>query len=173
MTPEEFQTIYPHAIGWIQQTLVAHSNETRIISSLGFPRLSRYFGENLLSSTKVVVVERVPMPPLSSMGLSQFAAFENGDFDGVTYLDTFFVKRSFASSERLHFHELIHIVQWRLLGPENFLALYADGLERVGYRQSPLEVMAYNAEESFVQSDKNFDAERLVAEQLSRMLGTS
>jgi hypothetical protein len=173
MTPEEFRTLYPLVIGWIEQTLNTHSNETRTISSLGFPRLSRYFSANLLSSTKVVVVERVPMPPLSSMGLSHFAAFEHGDYNGVTYLDTFFVKRSFASVEPFYFHELIHVVQWRILGPENFLALYADGLERVGYRESPLEAMAYNAEESFVQSDQSFDAENLVAEQLSRMHGTT
>src|ERR1700753_2778891 len=129
MTPEEFRKLYPLVIGWIQQTLVAYSNEAVIISSLGFTRLPQYFDESLLSSTKVVVVERVPMPPLSSMGLSQFAAFENGDYSGVTYLDTFFVRRDSALAERLYFHELIHIVQWRLLGPEKFLALYAFGLE--------------------------------------------
>jgi hypothetical protein len=173
MTPEEFRKLYPLVIGWIQRTLAAHSSEARTISSLGFPRLSQYFSENLLSSTKVVVVERVPMPPLSSMGLSQFAEFENGDFDGITYLDTFFAKRSCALAERLYFHELIHVVQWRILGPENFLALDADGLERVGYRGSPLEAMAYDAEESFVQSSQSFDAEILVGEQLSRMLRAS
>jgi hypothetical protein len=107
------------------------------------------------------------------MGLSQFAAFEHGDFDGITYLDTFFVKRGSASTERLYFHELIHVVQWRLLGPERFLAVYANGLETLGYRESPLEAMAYNAENSFCQSDQCFDAENLVAEQLSRMPGTA
>jgi len=173
MTPEEFRTLYPLVFGWIRQTLDAHSNEARIISTLGFPRLSRYFSEGLLSSTRVVVVERVPMPPLSSMGLSRFAEFQNGDYNGVTYLDTFFVKRGSASAEPLYFHELIHVVQWRLLGPETFLALYADGLERFGYRESPLEVMAYDAEESFVQSDQIFDAENLVAKKLRRMPRTS
>jgi hypothetical protein len=173
MTPEAFRKLYPHVIGWIQQTLAARSDETNTVSSVRFPRLSRYFSENLLSSTKVIIVDRVPMPPLSSMGLSQFAAFEHGDFDGITYLDTFFVKRGSASAERLYFHELIHVVQWRLLGPERFLAVYANGLETLGYRESPLEAMAYNAEESFCQSDQCFDAENLVAEQLSRMPGTA
>jgi hypothetical protein len=100
-----------------------------------------------------------------------FAEFEHGDYEGITYLDTFFVKRRSAAAERLHFHELIHVVQWRLLGPETFLAAYAAGLETFGYRESPLEIMAYNAEASFCQSDQLFDAENLVAEQLSRMRG--
>ena len=173
MTPEEFRTLYPLVFGWIRQTLDAHSDEARTVSSLGFPRLSQYFSESLLSSTKAVVVDRVPMPPLSSLGLGQFVSFENGDYNGVTYLDTFFVRRDSASAERLYFHELIHVVQWRLLGPEKFLALYAVGLETQGYRDSPLEVMAYNTEELFVQSGQVFDAESLVAQQLSQMLGTT
>jgi hypothetical protein len=169
MTPEEFRIVYPHVMGWIRLTLDAHANEAKSVASLKFPRLSRYFSEELLTSTKVVVIDRVPMPPLSSMGLSRFAEFERADYDGITYLDTFFVKRRSAAAERLHFHELIHVVQWRSLGPEAFLAAYAAGLENFGYRDSPLESMAYNAEDSFSQSDELFDAEKLVAEQLSRM----
>jgi hypothetical protein len=56
---------------------------------------------------------------------------------------------------------------------DKFLALYAVGLETLGDRNSPLEVIAYNAEESFAQSDQSFNAENLVAEELSRMLGTT
>ena len=136
MTPEEFQSLYPQVIGWIHQTLAAHAKEAKAVASLGFRRLSRYFSEELLTSTKVVVINRVPMPALSSMGLSQFAEFERGDYEGITYLDTFFVKRRGAAVEWLHFHELIHVIQWRLLGPEAFLAVYAAGLETFGYRES-------------------------------------
>jgi hypothetical protein len=44
--------------------------------------------------------------------------------------------------------------------------LYADGLERFGYGDSPLEVMAYDAEAAFV-AEEIFDAEQLVAQKLS------
>jgi hypothetical protein len=171
MTPEEFRKLYPHLIGWIHQTLRAYAKENKTIASLGFPRLPRYFSPDLLASTNVVAVERLPMPPLSSMGLSRFAEFEHGDYAGITYLNTFFVKHSSAAAERLCFHELVHVVQWRILGPEKFLAAYAAGLETFGYRNSPLESMAYDAEASFCQSDQPFDAANLVAEQLSRMQG--
>lgn len=168
MTPEEFRKLYPHVIAWIRQTLATHSRQAKAVSSLGFARLPQYFSSELLASTKAFVVDRVPTPPLSSLGLSRFAEFERGDFDGITYLDTFFVKRQSAATERLYFHELIHVVQWRILGPEAFLATYAAGLETFGYRESPLEAVAYNAETAFAQS-KIFDAEKLVAEELSRM----
>jgi len=109
----------------------------------------------------------LPLPPLSKMGLTRFAEFERGDFDGITYLDTFFLKQAHSKNEVIHFHELIHIIQWRLLGPARFLYLYANGLERFGYRQSPLEVMAYDAEKMFATSITIFDAEKFVAEKLA------
>jgi len=101
------------------------------------------------------------------MGLTRFAEFERGDLDGITYLDTFFLKLAHSKNEAIHFHELIHVVQWRLLGPDRFLYSYANGLERFGYRQSPLEVMAYDAERMFATSITIFDAEKLVAEKLA------
>jgi hypothetical protein len=166
MTPEEFQKSYPLLMAWIEQTLRAHANEARPVASFGFARLPRYFSEALLTSARVVLVDRVPKPPLASMGLARFEEFQRADNDGITFLDTYFVKRSMAAAERLHFHELIHVVQWRLLGPETFLAAYAAGLETFGYWDSPLETMAYKAEASFTRSPEPFEAEKLVAEQL-------
>jgi hypothetical protein len=55
-------------------------------------------------------------------------------------------ERAQSRNETIHFHELIHVVQWRTLGPEQFLFIYANGLERFGYLNSPLEVMAFDAE---------------------------
>ena len=169
MTPEEFRAIFPLVHTWIRETLASHSNAAKPVSSQGFVRLPRYFSAELFASTKFITIDKIPMPPLSKMGLTRFAQFESGDFDGVTYLDTFFLKRGRATDERLYFHELIHIVQWSLLGPERFLATYADGLEKYGYRDSPLEVMAYNAEATFVQSPNIFNAEELVANELGRI----
>jgi hypothetical protein len=100
------------------------------------------------------------------MGLARFADFERGNFDGITYLDTFFLKPAQANNETVYFHELIHVVQWRLLGPDRFLFLYANGLECFGYRQSPLEAMAYDAETGFASSMAIFDVEKMVAAKL-------
>ena len=169
MTPQEFDAIFPLVHLWIRETLASHSNAAKPVSSQGFARLPRYFSAELLASTKFVTVDRVPIPLLSKMGLMRFAQFESGDFDGITYLDTFFLKKGRATDERLYFHELIHIVQWSLLGPERFLATYADGLEKYGYHDSPLEIMAYNAEATFFQSSNVFDAEKLVATELARI----
>ena len=59
-------------------------------------------------------MDQLPIPPLSSWGLTWFADFERGNFDGITPLNTFFMKRDELRNEAIHFHELIHVVQWRI-----------------------------------------------------------
>ena len=168
MTPEAFAAIYPDMSGWIQKTLAEHAANGRTVASRGFARLSHYFTQETLASAKVVLVERLPVPPLTSMGLPQFAGFEQGNFNGITYLDTFFLKREFESDESIHFHELIHVIQWRELGEKEFLRMYADGLEQFGYWKSPLERIAYDAEAAFSASAA-FDAEAFVADALTEI----
>src|ERR1700722_11530565 len=104
MTPEEFHAHYPHLIGWIRATLAAHEPDARSVASAGFARLTCYFSKALLASARFVAVDRVPTPPLAALGLSRFAAFALADPDGITYLDTFFVRHGRATDEGLHFH---------------------------------------------------------------------
>ena len=56
-----------------------------------------------------------------------------------------------------------------LLGPEHFLKLYADGLERQGYWDSPLERIAYAAQAEFSGSKQAFDAQTLVLHELRNL----
>ena len=159
MTKQEFQTIYPLVLGWIQRTLEHHAPAARPVASLGFNRLSLYYDKDTLTTSKVIPVTRVPVPPLSAMGLARFVEFEQMDMAGITYLDTYFVRADHIHDESLHFHELVHVIQWRLLGPEEFLERYADGLERFGYRNSPLEVMAYDLQGRFERDQQPFSVE--------------
>jgi hypothetical protein len=159
MTEQEFRKVYPLIAGWIKKTLAEHASAARPVASLGFSRLPPYYDVQLLVSSMVVFVPRVPVPPLSAMGLDRFSDFERMDAGGITYLNTYFVRADQSHSESLHFHELVHVVQWRLLGPETFLAFYADGLERFGYRKSPLEVMAYDLQDRFERQAQTFSVE--------------
>ena len=166
MSLEEFAKAYPRLIAWIRNTLTASAPAAHTIASLGFSRLPLYFTQETLTTTKVVLVDPLPMPPLSSMGLARFADFVRGNFDGITYVDTIFLKPTQSNNENVHFHELVHVVQWRLLGPDRFLLSYANGLECYGYRQSPLEVIAYDAETAFANSTAVFNVEEMIVEKL-------
>ena len=84
MTPEEFSSVYPNVIEWIRQTIADHEHSGKSVASIRFRRLPLYFSKQLLETTKVVSVDRVPVPPLSSMGLQRFEKLERGDYDGIT-----------------------------------------------------------------------------------------
>jgi len=45
--------------------------------------------------------------------------------------------------------ELVHVIQWERLGVDDFLLAYGAGLMQFGYRDSPLEKMAYSLQASF------------------------
>ena len=166
MTPQEFEAVFPKVMDWIHRTLSAHAPRARPIAAANFKRLPLHFSQEQVAAAKYVIVDRIPLPPLSSMGLARFTQFERGVYDGITYLDTYFLTRKVANDENLHFHEMIHVVQWRLLGAEFFLAMYAGGLEKFGYRESPLEKMAYEAQHLFERSGRVFDAKQFVAQRL-------
>jgi hypothetical protein len=166
MTQKEFDEKYPLIFAWIQDTLAKHASNAQPVASLGFKRLPLYFSPDVLAKAKVVYLPKVPAPPLSAIGLNQFSVFESMDAGGITYLDTFFARNEMRENEALHFHELVHVIQWQLLGPKMFIAAYADGLERIGYRASPLETMAYLLEGAFRNSQAPFDLATIVREQL-------
>lgn len=156
--PDSVGEKLPAVVAWVRTTLAAQARHARPVAACGFARLGRYFSPQLLAQARVVSVNAPPTPPLTRLGLPQFAAFEQMNPLGITYLDTFFIRTGEERNESLHFHELIHVVQWRLLGPEGFLLAYASGLIEAGYRQSPLETMAYDAQARF-EAGEIFDAE--------------
>ncbi len=169
MSADEFRRALPYVSDWIAKTLSDHARDVRSVATFGFARLPSYYSEHLLAGAKVAVVARCPVPPLSAMGLRQFAEFERMNPDGITYLDTYFVVSQHADLESLHFHELVHVVQWTILGAERFLTRYADGLEQYGYRQSPLELMAYAHEERFKSDSQPYSVEAEILEALRKL----
>jgi hypothetical protein len=145
----KFHSMLPKVREWIEKTLEENKTHAVPVIDLAFPRLEKVFPLNLLSKAKVVVVTgKVPFPPLSRMGLPELAQMENMAMDGITYVDTFFVN-CLHQTESLHFHELVHVVQWERLGVDNFLLAYGIGLMLFGYQNSPLEEMAYSLQDGF------------------------
>jgi hypothetical protein len=144
-----FQHILPSVMEWIDEYISLHQKQSITVSKLDYKRLGDYFSKELLERSRVVRVDRVVLPPLSRMGLPFFEGFEQTRYSGITYKDTFFLAPDAHNRESTWFHELVHIVQWDELTPENFLITYAIGLLTKGYRDSPLEAMAYDLQSSF------------------------
>jgi hypothetical protein len=145
----KFQKTLPRVREWVQTTLRAHQGQAVPLAPKDHPRLARIFPADVLNRARCVVVSgSPPFPPLSRMGLPEFAAFEAIPISGVTYRNHFFV-RDGRQSASLYFHEMVHVVQWDRLGIDRFLLAYGVGLMQAGYRDSPLEAMAYELQGHF------------------------
>lgn len=170
MNIEQLALNLPVILKWIDDVILDSTSKARSIDSFGFRRLGQYYAPDLLRVAKVVPVSKVPIPPLSSLGLPGFADFERMDAHGITYGDVYFVRADRRSDEALHFHELVHVLQWRLLGKQRFLMFYALGhLTRGGYDVNPFEVMAYQLQAAFEAAGRPFDVSATVAKELTAL----
>ncbi len=156
---ESLKGYMPAVKDWINNLVSRYSITGKSVSSFSFPRLALYYPKKLLGSTKVVIIEKPPAVPLASLGLTQFGDFEKMELGGVTYIDTYFIRPDHVHLESIHFHELVHIIQWQYLGIDKFLLLYGLGLLKHGYKNSPLETLAYTMTERFKKSANPFDVQ--------------
>jgi hypothetical protein len=133
---------------WIRDLHAAHASRAQPISCLGFGRLAEVWPRELLEEARAVSVERVPYPPVSALGLPELEPMAQARWSGITFGHMYFVDED-DTTEATHFHELCHVVQWKTLGVRDFLITYALGLLQHGYRQSPLEAIAYRLQRAF------------------------
>lgn len=167
MNLQNIMTTLPQVRGWIEETLSLHKAQARSVASYGFARLPQFFSAETLSSTFVIEVPQAPAPPLADFGLTGFEEFQNGNFRGITFLNNYFVCAKEAHDESLHFHELVHVIQWQHLGPSGFLAAYVAGYLAAGnYRDNPLEVMAYGLQDYFDGNGQPGNVEPVIRKQI-------
>jgi hypothetical protein len=165
MSVSDFANKLPSVNAWIIALIGEHRLIARPVASFGFT-----FAKDTLDRARVVTVDSVPKPPLSELGLVEFAAFEALESDGITYRDCYLLNRACVHDESLHFHELVHTIQWHLLGADRFLLAYASGyMSSGGYRNNPFERIAYHLQALFVDFPAPFQVEPLVRQHLSEI----
>jgi hypothetical protein len=94
-----------------------------------------------------------------------------GDFidmpvTAITYKNTYFLRKQFVQDLRLHFHELVHVVQWNLLGAENLIKRYILEIQQHGYDNAPLEKMAYALDSHFASNMGALDVSLFVKDRI-------
>jgi hypothetical protein len=113
-----------------------------------------FFPASTLDSAKVLVLnsDRVGNPPfyggLVQMGFEPAALPNFSLMAAITFVDTVVAHEAFT--DRLLFHELVHVVQYQKLGLEGFAAKYVSGFLTGGsYDAIPLEMNAYDLDARF------------------------
>ncbi len=113
-----------------------------------------FFPNSTLDSARVLMLsgERVANPPfyaqLVQMGFEPAALPDFADMAAITFVDTVVSHEPFT--DRLLFHELVHVVQYQKLGLERFAVKYLSGFLGGGsYEAIPLEINAYELDARF------------------------
>ena len=163
------KTLLPGMIEWVETTKSIHRENSKPISEFDLPHVALYFSDELLSKVQIVLIDQLPIPPLSSLGMTELADFENADSRAITLDRMYFIKPSFANDEEIHFHELIHVLQWQILGMEKFLLIYGLGLLQFGYSENPLEVMARKYTELCLLKEKNLNLVESITTDLDKI----
>ncbi len=67
----------------------------------------------------------------------------------------------------MHFHELVHVIQWKELGSLGFLKRYIQEIQTFGYEIAPLEKMAYQLDAHYEVGGQAFSITEYVRQQLN------
>ena len=167
MEPAQFKVLLSNTQKWIGHTLAAHKAQMEPVAAAQLERLNQYYPKTVLQRVQRVIVDRCPIPPLDIIGVPQLAEIENWDIKGIPWVNTIFIRRDLASWDAVHFHELLHIIQWEILGTERYLTAWAIGTVTRGYRDNPLEEMAFRHQARFESEEKPYDIVREVTAEIA------
>jgi hypothetical protein len=170
-----FPNLTPANIAWLAGKTQAYIAAQRAVYGPGAVQLtpaqtttmSPFFAPNILGSTRLNVLPQthVPNPPFYpqsvAMGIPQASLPDFSTMDAITFIDT--IVFQVPITDRMLFHELVHVVQYAKLGTPMFAARYVRGFLAGGaYANIPLEVNAYQLDAKFAAATTGFSVEDAV-----------
>ena len=133
---------------WIEKTLREYSAQYNTCEVFK-ESFNGFYTAKFLAGQFYVVVDEIPRPDFPELRQGKLREFLLMKPVGITYKNVYFVKPEHKDDLRLHFHELVHVAQWSVLGSTNFIRRYIEEILTYGYLSSPLEVMAYELDAHF------------------------
>jgi hypothetical protein len=143
---------------WLKEQREVFRPHGRELPEQAMGQFSAFFEDRLLQKVRLVTVPALENPGfleayrplLAEKGLPMldFSAMA-----GITFDDTILLVDRFLGGDPspVIFHELVHAVQYDLLGPDKFVELYLVGWLNQGFNYAaiPLEMAAYELQNRF------------------------
>ncbi len=146
LTPEQIGEVSGLVAQYITNQRERYAQRAVPLSAQQKAAMGGFFSTQLLDSARLVVLhgERVANPDfypmLRNLGFNNLP--DQSAMGAITFSDIVVSHGPFT--DRLLFHELVHVEQYRQLGIRRFAELYVRGfLKGGGYDAIPLEVNAY------------------------------
>ncbi|GLQ33311.1 hypothetical protein [Litoribrevibacter albus] len=150
---------------WINQVLSEYSEEAiscRVLEKA----FQGFYSPETLDNSYFVVTDEIPKPNFPEFHEKGLSGFLEKDLEGITYKNLYFIKKGYENDLSLHFHELVHVQQWKFLGDHGFINRYIQELRTYEYDEAPLEKMAYTLQEYFEAEEPQMDIAKYVQRKL-------
>ena len=141
---------------WIISQRELHRPQAKALPSGIKKRFGPYFPSDLLELARIRHVPRIENPGFFATleQIGQPIQFDFRRTAGITFFDTILIAKTAKTPrglDSLYFHECVHIVQYHLLGIDNFIEQYVNGWGQNGfsYHNIPLEQTAYDLQRAF------------------------
>jgi hypothetical protein len=141
---------------WIQQQRDLHRPAGGELPAVAKDAVRPFFPPAVLDSARVAIVPAIPTPPFLEQARDLGVPVEGIKFsglEGLMLVDTILISQAVPPADplRLMFHELVHAVQYAMLGLDEFSRQYVRGTVEgeFDYYRIPLEVIAYDLDRRF------------------------
>ncbi|MGP8051444.1 MAG: hypothetical protein ACLPYB_12650 [Desulfobaccales bacterium] len=143
---------------WVKEQRLAFRSRGQALPATALAQFLPFFEAPLLQEVRLVAVPALENPgfledyreDLSAQGIP---LLDFSSMAAITFVDTILVVDSLLSNPAggLIFHELVHAVQYGLLGADKFVELYILGWVNQGFNYAaiPLEMDAYELQNRF------------------------
>ena len=162
--------------GWLLEQRSLHLRSARQLSREEQSSLHEYFDDKIIDSARIAVVEHISNPAfyseLTELGISNPLDFTQSA--GITLINCILICKYYESSPltwlSILFHELVHVVQYDILGSKKLVELYVAGWAQNGYQYHdiPFERQAYELEGRFNRGGSPFSVRQFVKQELER-----
>lgn len=158
-----------NAHDWIKSQNQRYLSGSRSLNEGEKHIMLRYFDEKTLDKTRlntVPVIENPTFyPALKEFGVTDLINFNS--MAGITFGECIILQKDLKDPDlSVLFHELVHVVQYEILGMSKFAEEYVLGWINNGldYYQIPLEVQAYSLQAKYDKSEDPFSVNNYIKE---------
>ncbi len=165
---------------WLCEQRDLHMADARPLSGEERQSLRDYYDSRVLDTVRLATVDRISNPPFyAELKASGNPVLDISGAVGVTFIDCIVIRRNVEPHLdtwiSVLFHELVHAVQFDILGPRRHLELYLRAWAENGYQYNsiPFETQAQKLEAKFRQRGPVFSVREVVERELSDLTGQS
>lgn len=147
LPPEAVEYFVGLARAWVREQRDHHRPLAQVLPEATKETLAPFFPEAAIDRVRWWVVPAIANPPFLSEAAALGIGLDFSQMNGITFDDTFVVTEAALQGDNpdaLAFHEMVHVVQYGVLGVDEFISQYVTGYLSSGeYYTIPLELVAY------------------------------